>query len=188
MPTGRSRRRGRTCSARASSASSPPTWTSNARARRVSESATSDPAGPVPRLVEPRDHDAAAAPPGVDEAPVTEVDPGVMKIVEEDDVAGLEPPPGDRRAVPELLRRVVRKRDAHVRVDVHHEAGAVEAGRARAAPRVPRAEMTLGNGHDSPGARPPGPNPRGRAPGDRLGHIIEGRQRLGAAEHRKQER
>src|SRR5207247_1706738 len=117
------------------------------------EAAHRDRARPIPRLGGRRDDGAVAAPPGKDEAPVPDVDRGVMKPIEEDDVARLERLPRDRRAVPELLRRVVGKRDAHVRVDVQHEAGAVEAVRARAAPRVRRAEMRPRYGDDSPGAR-----------------------------------
>src|SRR5437773_12242994 len=87
----------------------------------------------------------------MDEAPVPDVDPGVMKPIEEDDVARLEPLPRDRRAVPKLLRRVVGKRDAHVRVDVQHQAGAADAVRARAAPRVRRAVCRARYGDESPG-------------------------------------
>src|SRR2546425_2781310 len=124
--------------------SSRPAW-------RLLKPATADPAGPVPRLVQAREHDAAAAPAGVDEAPAPDVDSVVMKIIEEDDVARLEPVPRDGHAVPVLPQRAVGKRHAHLRVDVHHQAGGVEARRARAAPHVSRAEMPLREGDDAQG-------------------------------------
>src|SRR2546425_586983 len=52
--------------------SSRPAW-------RLLKTATADPAGPVPRLVQAREHDAAAAPAGVDEAPVRDVNTVVTK-------------------------------------------------------------------------------------------------------------
>ena len=61
--------------------------------------------------------------------------PDVAEAVEEDEVAGLELVSGDRRAHAVLRGRVVRERDADLRVHVHDEAGAVEAGRARRRPR-----------------------------------------------------
>src|SRR3989442_1647294 len=81
-----------------------------------------------------------------------------VTVDKQDGVTGLESLPRDESAVLVLFRRVVGKADAHVRVDVHHEARAVEAGRARATPRVPCAQMLLGDGDDALGARQGGLN------------------------------
>src|SRR5205085_11771251 len=75
--------------------------------------------------------------------------PDVPEAVEEDEVAGLELAlrDGDAHAVLGVAR--VRERDADLRVDVHREAGAVEAARARAAPDVRRAEVAHGDPDDA---------------------------------------
>ena len=79
----------------------------------------------------------------VDEPAAADVDPDVAEPVEEDEVA--------RRRRRDRIRRVplghgvVRERDPELGVDVHHEAGAVEAGRARAAPGVRDAEILEGD-------------------------------------------
>src|SRR5205085_5253454 len=70
----------------------------------------------------------------------TDVETDVPEAVEEDEVAGLEIAVGDRHAHGPLCAGVVGKRYADLRVDVHHEPGAVEAARARAAPDVRDAE------------------------------------------------
>ena len=67
--------------------------------------------------------------------------PDVTEPVEEDEVAGLELVPRDRDAVVVLVGGVVWQRDAELRVDVHHEAGAVESARRGAAPDVRHAEV-----------------------------------------------
>ena len=76
---------------------------------------------------------------GVDEPASADVDPDVAEAVEEDEVAGCRR--RDRLGRIPLRDGVVRERDPELRVDVHHEAGAVEAARARAAPDVRDAEI-----------------------------------------------
>src|SRR5579862_2652229 len=77
----------------------------------------------------------------VDHLPVAEIDPDVAEAVEEDEVAGLSRGLGDRQRRVPLGDRVMRQRDAELRVDVHHEAGAVETARACSSPDVGDAEI-----------------------------------------------
>ena len=82
----------------------------------------------VPGVVEARDLDHVARVRRVDELAAADVDPHVAEPVEEDEVTRLEVVTRDvdaDRAV--LRRRVVRKRDAELGVDVHRKARAVEA-------------------------------------------------------------
>ena len=85
----------------------------------------------------------------VDELAAADVDADVAEAVEEDEVAGLEIAARHRHAHVPLGARVVRKRDADLRVDVRHEAGAVEARRALTAPHVLRAEVAHGDPDDA---------------------------------------
>jgi hypothetical protein len=73
---------------------------------------------------------------GVDEPPLADVNAVVAEAVEEDEIAWLEVVSGDCSAVPILLRGVVGERHPELRVDVPHEAGAIEAGRRLAAPSI----------------------------------------------------
>src|SRR5690606_8416723 len=73
-----------------------------------------------------------------------EVDARVATAVHDDDVAGERVFAGDDVAAAltgALAARGVRQRDAELRVDEHHEAGAVEAGRGRAAEDVGHAPV-----------------------------------------------
>src|SRR5207249_3476499 len=74
----------------------------------------------------------------MDEAPAPDVDSVVMKIIEEDDVARLEPVPRDGHAVPVLPQRAVGKRHAHPRAAERREyqrEGRAATGRAEGHPR-----------------------------------------------------
>src|SRR4029453_6193288 len=77
----------------------------------------------------------------VDELPATDVDADVPEPVEEDEVASLEVAARYGAAVAVLRVRAVRQRVPDLRVDVHHEAGAVEARRRSAAPDVRRPQV-----------------------------------------------
>src|SRR6185437_9660908 len=95
--------------------------------------------------VEARDLDDVAGVRRLHELAVADVDAHVAVAVEEDEVAGLELVARDGRAGAVLRGRVVRERDADLRVGPHHEAGAVEAlaGR-RASPAVRHADLAQG--------------------------------------------
>src|SRR3954447_20655429 len=77
----------------------------------------------------------------VDDLVAADVDALVGEAVEEDEVAGLELAARDRSSVAVLRGGVVRQRDPELRVDVHDEARAVEAGRRRTSPDVGDAEV-----------------------------------------------
>ncbi len=77
----------------------------------------------------------------MDELAIADVDADMTEPVEEDEVAGLELVARHRDAVVELVGSVVRQRDADLRVDEHHEPGAVEAARRGPAPDVRRPEV-----------------------------------------------
>src|SRR4051812_6282101 len=146
--------------------------------RSARSSAKSSPSGlrNAPGAVEAAEAGDAVDPddrPGVrrvDEPAAADVDPDVAEAVEEDEVAGRWR--GDRlRRVP-LGDGVVRERDPELGVDVHHEAGAVEAARARAAVDVRDAEIAKGDrgGCGMAGAtRPPGRHAHRRRRGKRGG-------------------
>src|SRR4029077_16746207 len=102
----------------------------------------------------------------VNERATADVDADVPEAVEEDEVSRLELAHRDRAAVAVLRVRAVRERDADLRVDVHHEAGAVEPGRRGAAPDVRRAEVLHRDSHDAAmGGRRRGRRRRDRAAG-----------------------
>src|SRR3712207_5767112 len=105
----------------------------------------------------------------VDELPTADVDPVVAEPVEEDEVAWREVRARDGAPVAVLHRRVVRQRDADLRIDVHDEARAVEArARRRAAPPVRDAEVLHRNSDDAAvagGPRATAAGRRARAPG-----------------------
>src|SRR5262245_4413167 len=94
-----------------------------------SQPSRADPVRAIPIVVEAGDRHVLAGLPRVDEASVADVDPVVPEPVEEDEIAGREAVARDRRAQLVLRRRVVRQRDADLRVDVAYEARAVELGR-----------------------------------------------------------
>src|SRR5689334_14046233 len=115
--------------------------------RPALQAAGADPALAEPVVVEAGDLDAARRG-GVDEAAVAQVDAVVSQAVEEDEVARGQRVPGHRRAVAELLGRVVGDGDPDTRVDVRDQARAVEAGGARAGPDVRRAQVRGGDPRD----------------------------------------
>src|SRR5579884_3304653 len=84
--------------------------------------------GRVPAVVEAGDLDDVAGLRRVDELAAADVDADVAEAVEEDEVAGLELVARDGNAHRPLCSGVVRQGDADLPVDVHDEAGAVEAG------------------------------------------------------------
>src|SRR5262249_57279991 len=75
---------------------------------------------------------------------VADVEPDVADAVEEQEITGLQRPAGDPAPAVELRVRVVRERDAEVRVDVARKARAVEPARADTAPHVRDAEKPAG--------------------------------------------
>src|SRR5207249_78092 len=116
----------------------------------------------VRRIRERRDLDDVARVRRVDELPVADVHPLVLRSagarMEEDEVAGLKRARRDTRALVPLGAGVVRQVDSELAVDVHRQAGAVEAGeRVGAAPEVRGTEVALGDldrtDADRPGGR-----------------------------------
>src|SRR6266850_4371068 len=103
-----------------------------------SEPPASDPVGAVPVIVQAPDAHVLARLPGVDEAPVADVDAVVAQPVEEDEIAWLEVVARDRRPVLVLHRSVVGERNSDLRIDIADEARAIEAGRRLAAPSIRR--------------------------------------------------
>src|SRR5262249_61772191 len=81
---------------------------------------------------------------------VADVEPDVADAVEEQEITGLQRPAGDPAPAVELRVRVVRERDAEVRVDVARKARAVEPARADTAPHVRDAEKPAGGPADAP--------------------------------------
>src|SRR3954468_315641 len=121
-------------------------------------------AGVVPG--EAGDLDDVARVRGVDEEPAAHVDADVVvPRVEEDQVARHQLAHRDVRPGPPLRPGVVVEVDAELGVDVHGQPGAVEAGRAGAAPHVGNAEVALGDRHGLLSERPGGRGGPGAAPG-----------------------
>src|SRR2546426_12576650 len=104
------------------------------------------------RAVPPGDGGVLPAPPcgrGLKDWPPADVDPDVAEAVEEDEVARLEISARDRHAHVPLGAGVMRQGDTDLAVDVRDEPGAVEAGWARPAPDVRRAEVAHGDPDDA---------------------------------------
>ena len=81
----------------------------------------------------------------VDEPAAADVDADVVEAVEEDQVAAAQVIHADVAAVAVLGGGEVRQAHAQLGIDVHDEAGAVKAARARAAPHVGHSQVTLGD-------------------------------------------
>jgi hypothetical protein len=116
----------------------------------------------------------------VDEAAAADVDADVVQVVEEHQVARAEAVHADVAAVAVLGGGEVGQVHAQLGVDVHDEAGAVEAARRGAAPHVRDAQVALGD-RRRPRAHPVGP-PRRRRPATarRHPHPPQRRQRVRA--------
>src|SRR6266542_5679397 len=109
-----------------------------------------DEAERVAGLRERGDLDHVAGVRRVDELPAADVDPLVLRAaggrLGEVEVAGQQPARRDPHALVELRAGVVGEPDPELRVDVHRQAGAVEAAdRVGAAPAVGDAEVLLGD-------------------------------------------
>ncbi len=119
------------------------------RRRRLEDSSSAHVRGRVPAVRQARDlHDVARVR-RVDELPSADVDAHVAEPVEEDEVARRELVARHGDAVVVLRRSVMRQRHAHLRIDVHREARAVEAGGRRPAPYVRDAEVLHRDSDDS---------------------------------------
>src|SRR5512133_597561 len=126
-----------------------------------------DEAEGVSRLRQRRDLDDVARVRGLDELPVADIDPLVLRAararLEEEQVAGQERRRRDPCAFVELRARVVRQLDAELGVDVHSEARAVEAAeRAGASPTIGNAEVLQRDPHRLDAGRPARRHPEER--------------------------
>jgi hypothetical protein len=88
----------------------------------------------------------------MNEAVAADEDSHVPEAVEEDDVARHQIAACDGPALPPEHGAVMRKCDADPAIDVHDEAGAIEAGRTRAAPTVGNTQVVKADGNGLSGA------------------------------------